>query len=350
MARVFVGIPTLNRPAWVMETVASVLAQTFTDFRVVVSDNCSTGGAAASVRESLARLGDSRVSFHQQPENRFEYGQGRYFFGEAREDFFVILHDDDVLRPEYLARAVSALDQHAESALFIADPWVFDENGERWPERTRTYLAEHGRDRRAAGPFDVLRTLLESGFAPISGTCFRLEALRASGFVDDDCEGNYPFEMNVLLRLGERGARGWYSNEELLGFRFHRHSQRVYSRVFDNPKMVGTMIQILERRKFRGWCEWRRRQILGMLHRCVALRLIREGSEAGCRDHLLRAARVNPFALRLLGSLALAFLAPGVLRRLLPPLQAAHDGPPVVIHGSTPAASQRLEMTPSDVD
>jgi glycosyltransferase involved in cell wall biosynthesis len=331
MARVFVGVPTLNRPEWVRETVASVLAQSFGDFRLVVSDNCSEPEAVASVRRYVDELGDPRVRFHQQPENRREYGQGRYFFGEAREEFFVILHDDDRLEPGYLARAVECLEREPQAALFIADPYVFDESGRRWPERTAGYLREHGRSAGRAGQFDVLRTLLESGFAPISGTCFRLAALRESGFVDPGCEGNYPFEMNVLIRLGERGALGVYCPEELLGFRFHRNSQRVYAGLMDNRRVVDTMTQILEARQFTGWCERRRRQILGKLHRATALRRLREGDDVGCQSALRQAFRANPFSLRLLAASPLALLAPGLLRSLLPSLQSTSEGPRVAV-------------------
>jgi glycosyltransferase involved in cell wall biosynthesis len=327
-ARVFIGIPTVNRPDWVQETVRSVLAQTFTSFRVVVSDNASEPGAAAAVRSFVEGLGDPRVSFHQQAENVFEYGQGRFFFAEAREDYFVILHDDDLLNPDYLAQAVAALDQRPALDLFVANPYVFDEAGQRWPDRTRAYLREHGRTGRPEGEFDVLGTLLRWGLAPISGTVFRRAALESSGFVDADCGGNYPFEVNVLLRLGERGARGWFSPRELLGFRFHRNALRVYLRLSDNPRVVGTMITLFERRRFSGWREARRRQILGRLHREAAFLRLRQDDVPGCRHHLWTAARTNPFALRLWGALPLAVVAPRLLRAALPPLPATREAPP----------------------
>src|ERR1700733_7780849 len=45
--RVTVGIPTFNRSAWLQETITCVLAQTYTDFRLVVSDNASTDDTPA---------------------------------------------------------------------------------------------------------------------------------------------------------------------------------------------------------------------------------------------------------------------------------------------------------------
>src|SRR5579864_5453541 len=195
MARVFIGVPTVNRPELVQLTVRSLLRQTLTDFRVVVSDNASDPPVADTISRFVEDLRDARISFHRQPHNGGEYGQGRYFFGEAREEFFIILHDDDILKPEYLERAVATLESRPDAAFFIANPFIFDEEGLRLPEKTREYLEQHGRIASAVGEFDVLSKLLSSGFAPISGTCFRLSALRQSGFVDEDCVGNYPFEL-----------------------------------------------------------------------------------------------------------------------------------------------------------
>ena len=64
MARVFVGIPTLNRPQWVQDAVNSVCAQTLDDFRLVVSDNASDGDAPDVVADFVRKLADPRVRFH----------------------------------------------------------------------------------------------------------------------------------------------------------------------------------------------------------------------------------------------------------------------------------------------
>src|SRR5262245_434781 len=81
--RVFVGIPTFNRPDLVRDAIASVRAQSFSDYRVLVSDNCSSAEAAGAVRQYVAGLNDARFAFYQQSVNEGEYGQGRLFFAES---------------------------------------------------------------------------------------------------------------------------------------------------------------------------------------------------------------------------------------------------------------------------
>src|SRR5580765_4207013 len=78
MARVLVGVMTRNRLRYVRETVMSILQQTFTDFRLIVSENPTNPEAARELREWLASLHDQRVEYVLQPVDGGEYGQGRY--------------------------------------------------------------------------------------------------------------------------------------------------------------------------------------------------------------------------------------------------------------------------------
>ena len=318
--RVFVGVPTLNRPDLVKETVRSVLAQRFRELRVVVSDNRSRPEVAEEVRAWIHSLDDPRVRFYQQAEDGGEVGQGRYFFGEAVEDYFIILHDDDVLEPEYVERAVGVLDAHPEADVFLANPYVIDWRGRRLEEETLEYLREHGRIGRPEGGFDLMSSVLEPGTAWISGACFRLSALRASGFVDPDLAGHY-IELNVFLRLAENGSRGWFCAESLLGLRFHAECLRVYNGW--DPPVVANTLRALERRRFRGRPERKRRGLLGFLHRATALHRLDEGDFAGCRAALVRAVLAYPIS-PATWKLALAGIpSPRLLRALLPPLREA---------------------------
>ena len=315
MPRFFVGIPTRNRPTLVPKAIASVLAQTEQEFRVIVSDNQSEPAARESVERHVRELGDPRVRYVLQPEDRGEYGQGRFFLAEAQgEDYFTILHDDDVLDPRYLETARFRLDGHPDLVAFFANPWIFGVDGARSGERTARYLTEHGRDGHPGGAVDLLTPLLRCGMCPISGTVFRTRALRDSGFVDDDCTGNYPFEFNLLLRLGERGGRAWFERETLIGYCFHEGQLRSTMRIRFNEHVVSTMIKLLERRRFAGKAEFWRRKTLGFNHRNQAQILLAQGDVAAARRHLARAVAAFPLSWRSWAYAGAGFVAPGALR------------------------------------
>jgi glycosyltransferase involved in cell wall biosynthesis len=313
--RVFVGIPTRNRPHLVPNAIRSVLAQTVQDFRVVVSDNQSEPAARESVERFVRELGDPRVTYVLQPEDKGEYGQGRFFLAEGRgADYLTILHDDDVIEPRYLETALFRLDGHPELVAFFANPWIFGTDGLRSEERTVRYRLEHGREGHPGGAVDLLAPLLKCGMCPISGTVFRTRALVDSGFVDDDCFGNYPFEFNLLLRLGEHGGRAWFERETLIGYCFHEGQLRNTLKLQFNEHVVSTMIKLLERRRFRGDAELWRRKTLGFNHRNYASILLARDDVAAARRHLARALAVFPLSWRTWLHAAAGFVAPLALR------------------------------------
>ena len=323
MPRVFIGIPTLNRATMVVDAIESVRRQTFADYRVVVSDNVSARNTAEIVRNYVEGLNDARFTFHQQPENVGEYGQGRFFFQAAKGyDYFMILHDDDVIDPGYLEAAVGALDARSSAAFFVANYYAIDETGQRWPEQTARYLRHLGRIGAQEGEIDILRSHLMHGFTPITGTLFRKQALDASGYVDSDCYGNYPFEGNVFLRLGEIGAKAWFTTSELLAIRFHRGSMRSKNWMLD-AHLVRMSMRMWGRRRFTGALERRRRRIMSRYLRSDALIRVSEGDLSGARASLFAAMRENPLSIRLWGVMPLVLLAPGLLRATLAPRAAS---------------------------
>ena len=204
----------------------------------------------------------------------------------------------DRLSPHYLERAVAALHAAPDAALFVANPWLMEADGRPSTAMTTAYHRIHGRTRRKGGPFPILQTHMRSGFTPISGTVFRTEALRQSGFVDADCHGNFPFELNIFTRLGDIGAIGWFDPEMLIGFRYHAGQLRNTLGLMANPQVVGTMLRILERRCYDGVPERRRRAIVARLHRAQAQMWLDDGDTEAARAALARACAANPFSLR----------------------------------------------------
>ena len=59
---VTIGIPTFNRSAWLKESIESVLAQTFQEFRILVSDNASTDDTPDVVQLSATVESTTTVS------------------------------------------------------------------------------------------------------------------------------------------------------------------------------------------------------------------------------------------------------------------------------------------------
>lgn len=326
MAKVFVGIPTYNRPDFVRESIDSLRTQSFSDFRVLVSDNRSSPEATDAVRAYVAALNDRRFAFHLQAVNQGEYGQGRRFMADSmNEEMFVILHDDDILAPQYLEVAVAALDAAPQADLFTANFYMMDQNANRLDDLTAWRQRALGRIGTPNGLFDVRTGHVMTGFTPISGTLFRRAALVRSGFADPERVGNYPFECDIFLRLGDIEAKGWFDDREMVGVRDHPRSLKSNMELMDNPHIVTPMLEMFGRRRYTGRLERRRRILMSRLARADALIRLRRSDRAGFRRMLLRAIRENPASPRAWILSLAALAAPDVVRRRLPPVQTIRD-------------------------
>ena len=105
---VTVGIPTYNRAMWLKESIESVLAQTHSDFQLLICDNASED-ETPEVVESFA---DPRIRYVRSDRNVGMIENFNRVIQLAETDFLLILPDDDVLYPEHLHSAVAVLEQY----------------------------------------------------------------------------------------------------------------------------------------------------------------------------------------------------------------------------------------------
>lgn len=126
--RVTIGIPVYNGEQFLAAAIDSVLAQSFTDFELIVSDNASTDGTADIARQYAAR--DSRVQFVRHPRNIGIAGNFGGIVTRARGEFLRWVAVDDLCRPEAVGRCVEALDANPSAVLAYTHTEFIDENDE----------------------------------------------------------------------------------------------------------------------------------------------------------------------------------------------------------------------------
>ena len=107
--RVSMGLPVYNGEQYLATALDSLLAQTFTDFEIVISDNASTDATEEICRRYAAR--DARIRYVRQPENRGSVFNFNHVFELARGEYYRWHAHDDVCAPTFLDRCVELLDQ-----------------------------------------------------------------------------------------------------------------------------------------------------------------------------------------------------------------------------------------------
>ena len=111
--RVSVYIPTRNRAAYLRQSIESVLAQTYADFRLVVSDNASTDETA----DVVASFRDERLRYDRLPEDIGLLGNFNRCLDDADTEYVLELADDEILYPAHLAESVAMLDANASAGI-----------------------------------------------------------------------------------------------------------------------------------------------------------------------------------------------------------------------------------------
>ncbi len=124
--RVSVLIPTYRYAGYLREAIDSVLAQDFTDFELLVSDDCSGDGSAEILQEYAARDPRARVNIH--PANVGMVPNWNWCLRGARGEFVKFIFGDDMLaRPDALGKMVAMLDAHPEASFAASARNVIDE-------------------------------------------------------------------------------------------------------------------------------------------------------------------------------------------------------------------------------
>jgi glycosyltransferase involved in cell wall biosynthesis len=125
-ARVSVVVPAYNSVSFIDATMRSILAQTFTDFELLVSDHSSTDGTWEALQPFAA---DPRVRLSRLPTG----GGGPANFNAVTDlatgELVKLVCGDDVLAPESLAEQVAALEACPAAVMAASPRDVIDASG-----------------------------------------------------------------------------------------------------------------------------------------------------------------------------------------------------------------------------
>jgi len=113
--RVSLGMPVYRGEGYLGAAIESILAQTFTDFELIISDNGLDDSTPEICRQYAAR--DPRLVLHLHETNRGGAWNFNFVFHEARGTHFKWACHDDALAPTYLERCVAVLDANPEVVL-----------------------------------------------------------------------------------------------------------------------------------------------------------------------------------------------------------------------------------------
>jgi glycosyltransferase involved in cell wall biosynthesis len=194
--------PVYDPPVDVLrDTVASVLAQDFDDWELILVDDCSPN---PEVRPALAELAasDPRIRVIERETNGHIVAASNDGVSAAEGEFIALLDHDDLLVDVALSRMAKAIAKHPEADYLYSDEDKVDGEGNFYDTfRKPTWSPERQRGQNYTSHLSVLRT----------------EVVRAVGGFHEGYDGSQ--DHDLVLRVTERARKVVHVPEVLYHWR-----------------------------------------------------------------------------------------------------------------------------------
>jgi glycosyltransferase involved in cell wall biosynthesis len=283
--KVSVGMPVYNGERYLKEALDSILAQSFDNFELVISDNASTDSTEEICRTYVHK--DERIRYFRMRENYGVIDNFNNVFRLSTGAYFKWASSDDVCEHEYLGKAVEVLDRDPSVVLVWARTLGIDEYGKAVP------LQHEISDLNSA----------ESVFSPDPTVRFR-RLLRNIWWVDGPLYG--VIRATALSQTRALHARHFNGDQILLtelslkGRFYEIPDERFFSRVHPNKtsgrqKTLRDRVALVDQmdpgRGVRGWWRMLRGypQRIALYMRYISDAPLSPGQRLLCRYEVLRA-------------------------------------------------------------
>ncbi|MEZ6126158.1 MAG: glycosyltransferase family 2 protein [Planctomycetaceae bacterium] len=123
--KISVLVTVFNRELWLEQTLHSILSSTFTDFEVIVVDDCSTDDSPMIARRVAEA--DHRILFVQNDANLGDYGNRMKVASLASGDYLKYVDSDELIYPHTLQVMIDAMNRYPDAVAGLAHSMPEDE-------------------------------------------------------------------------------------------------------------------------------------------------------------------------------------------------------------------------------
>ena len=173
--KICLGMPLYNQVKFLPEALRSLLAQTYSDFKLVIVDD-STDPAPGEIAKQLAAK-DSRLCYIKNESRKGLVGNWRACLQHAGDaDYFAWVSDHDVWHHAWLAAMVDVMNARPDVVLVYPRTAHISSEGERIIKRGRDFLSTNGMSK-----VERIRTIYRDGpglFGEMVYGLFRAQVLR----------------------------------------------------------------------------------------------------------------------------------------------------------------------------
>lgn len=139
--KVSILLVSYNNVRFLRRVIDSILAQSFTDFELLILDNGSTDGSL----EVLNRYSDKRIKVYSENKNLGPEGCWNYLFKKSSGEYVKIICSDDLMHESCIAKQIYVLDNYSNVDFVFTNIQVIDRNYKNIPHYTQTINVQNTR-------------------------------------------------------------------------------------------------------------------------------------------------------------------------------------------------------------
>ena len=208
MPAISVCMPTYNGAAYLKEAIDSVLSQSFTDFELIITDDCSKD-ETLSIAQSYS---DSRIRVYRNETNKGLVGNWNESLGKAEGRYIQFFFQDDIMAHNGLERKFELMEEDKSLALCFSASCIVD---------SKDVVTMHRRPYRKTQTFDGKDFALKSFrshnlYGEPSNVMLRRAVMKEVGLFNPAL--SYTPDWEYWIRMSLHGNVG-YVDEELSSFR-----------------------------------------------------------------------------------------------------------------------------------
>lgn len=290
-ARVTIVVPTYRRPAYLAQCLASIRAQTYSDFVVAVYDNSPDREG----QDVVAAMADDRFCYVPRPRDLGMFANAVQGLAAASTELVMEVDDDDLLLPECLATLVPAFHDPMDVSISFGGAHVIDELGRRMSLEEGVRFIPHGDV--PVGFTRPFGRLAAAGFIFLNTSIVRHSAVDWKGIPE---QAGSAYDRHIALAAARNGRAVFHTPTPVIEYRVHSSSDSLVNS--SQQHYAALFVLSLERQhaplEERVWID------AEMLRtRLFLAKSLQEAGDSRCAWKQLASGLVRPEAPRALWSL-----------------------------------------------
>lgn len=227
MAKVTIGMPVFNGEQDLGRSIGSLLDQTFSDYRLIISDNASTD-KTRDLCQGYASA-DGRIEYFRQKANIGAAANFRFVLDKAETPYFMWAAADDFWLPEFIAANLQVLEQNERLVSSVTKvKLVLDDDRSCISKGTKPLLRDPSSN--------IFRYLMNPSDNSRFYGLFRTDCLRASYPVSEFLALDWAVAAATLLHGGH------YEVDKVLMVRSKTPTRRYFSTSCSGPASIFTRL------------------------------------------------------------------------------------------------------------